>query len=80
MVAHRGDDRRPKGNVGKRSFCERGTVSYVDGPTVIHARGLCLGDNLSTEAGGVIRSHALFDHVLAFESTNSICAAISQGI
>ena len=60
---------------------EKLTVSYVDGPTVIDACGLCLGDNLSTEAGGIIRSHdALFDHVLVFESTNSICAAISQGI
>ena len=25
------------------------TVSYIDGPTVIDACGLCLGDNLSTE-------------------------------
>ena len=40
------------------------TVSNVDGPTVIDACGLCLGDNLSTEAGGVILNKihdALFD-------------------
>ena len=26
------------------------TASYVDAPTVINTRGLCLGDNLSTDA------------------------------
>ena len=76
MVAHGGDNRRPKGDVGKRSFSNEArsverkklTASYVDGPTVIDVCGLCLGDNLSTEAGGVIRSHdALFDHILVFE-------------
>ena len=91
MVAHGGDDRHPKGDVGKQSFLNEArsaerkkltselTVSNVHGPTVIDACGLCLGDNLSTEAGGVIRSHdALFDHILVFESTNSLCTAISR--
>ena len=58
MVAHGGDDHRPKGDVGKRGFSNEAqsaerkklTVSYVDGPTVIDACGLCLGDNLSTDA------------------------------
>ena len=52
MVAHGGED-----DVGKRSFSNEArsaerkklTESYVDGPTVIDACGLCLGDNLSTE-------------------------------
>ena len=44
------DDGRPwrNGRRRKAKLFERGTVSYVDSPTVIHAWGLCLGINLST--------------------------------
>ena len=60
-----GNDRRLKGGDGKAKLFERGTkcrerketrdetkptVSYVDAPTVIDTCGLCLGNNLSTDA------------------------------
>ena len=48
-----GNDHRPKGDVRKRSFSNEARSAKTrgdDAPTVIDVCGLCLGDNLSTEA------------------------------